>query len=406
MLSRIRKDSSCVDCTFCDFLVKCPKDKRDCVGCGICVKGCPESARKIVPLENKMENKELSVNVVIDSENHSVLAGTTIRGFLMQLGKETYSTHVSHSCCSGGCFNCAVLVDDKLLRSCCTEVKEGMNIVTEREKINEHPPLRLVSFFPQHHADVSIFTHGCNFECGFCHNWNLTFSSRGRPLTPDRTVSVLSNYFEQSKESKGKDNDSLRVGISGGEPTINRRWLVDLVKKLKADYEKIRIQLDTNASLLTKDYIEELYEAGVTDISPDIKGLNLDTFMKLTGHKDKEIAQKLHQSIWKNVEYILSEYADKFYFTVGVPYHPDFVSHEELSEIGNKLASMNNNIDINLIIYQPAFRMRNTKEAPDEDVDKALSLLNETGLKVWCQEGEDISNAVDPMDLMFIMENE
>jgi len=46
--------------------------------------------------------------------------------------------------------------------------------------------------------------------------------------------------------------------------------------------------VDTNATILTRDYIDELVEAGVTDIGPDLKGCYPETFMRITGIEDKE----------------------------------------------------------------------------------------------------------------------
>ncbi|GAW92976.1 radical SAM protein [Calderihabitans maritimus] len=386
MLARIKRNSKCINCGFCEYLVECPGGNKICLGCGICVKGCPTGARSLY----FFNQDRVSTNVIVDGERYSVPAGITVGQALEFIGKNLRS---SQNCCSGGCFNCAVLVNDKLVRSCCTEILEEMEIITQPKEIERHPPLRLVSLYPNYfHASVSVFTCGCNFNCDFCHNWNITFASTGTPLNPLEAAGLVNQMIG----SKG----NFRIGISGGEPTLNRRWLVAFIGELKAKYKQLRIQVDTNASVLTKDYIDELYDAGMTDISPDLKAQELDTFIKITGVKNKELARRYLDTAWQSIEYIVAKYANKLHLAVGLPYHPKLISEEELFSMGKRLASLDRNIDVNLIVYQSAFRMRGEGEASDRHIDQVMSLLSDTGLKrVWCQEGEDIPRAVDPDDL-------
>jgi len=75
------------------------------------------------------------------------------------------------------------------------------------------------------------------------------------------------------------------MAISGGEPTLNKRWLIEYfreLKKLNSDKEA-RLHLDSNGALLTPEYIDELAEAGVNNIGVEPKGLRLETFMDISG---------------------------------------------------------------------------------------------------------------------------
>ncbi|MHB1418742.1 MAG: radical SAM protein [Bacillota bacterium] len=389
MYALAKRSESCLDCHFCDYFIQCPKNNNSCLGCGTCIKGCPAGARSLV----SNQKPRPMTKIMIDGEHCTVPYGITIGQALEITGKRPPTPH---NCCTGGCYNCAVVVDGSLIRSCCTGIHENMKIATDRKEIDSHPPLRLVSFFPGHlHASISVFTHGCNFNCDFCHNWNITFASTGRPVTPQGAALTAGQAISSSQDQ--------RIGISGGEPTLNRRWLVDFIHELKTQFRHLRIQVDTNASLLTKDYIDELYNAGMTDISLDIKGMELDTFIKCTGVTNRELAQEYLTASWQSIEYIIDRYTGKLFYTVGLPFHPDFVTGEELFRMGNRLASLEKDMDVNLIVYQPAFRMRNTDPVPDTDIDNALELLNSTGIKrVWCQEGEDIPLPTDPEDLLLM----
>lgn len=275
------------------------------------------------------------------------------------------------------------------MRACSAGAADGMEVETRSEALRAEEPRRVVSFFPNHfHASMSLFTHGCNFACDFCHNWNLSFSSAGRALTPQEAADTT----QRMTGPKG----NRRTGISGGEPTLNRRWLVEFIGNLKIASKDVRIQVDTNASLLTPDYIDELVDAGMTDFSPDLKGLQVETFQRVTRLEDRELSARHLETAWKAVEYVTSRYGDRIHIAVAIPYHPKLIGKEEVRGMGERLAAMKKGLDVNLVVYQPAFRMGHALPPSNEDISEALELLEGTGVTAWCQEGDDIPQAMSP----------
>ena len=122
-----------------------------------------------------------------------------------------------------------------------------------------------------------------------------------KPLKPNEAA------YRLSVERKHYQVD--RIAISGGESTLNRKWLIPFIehlRKLNPDNEA-RIHIDTNASILTTDYIDELVEKGMTDIGPDLKGIQLETFMTITNLKSQDLAKKYLTTSWESVKYILDE---------------------------------------------------------------------------------------------------
>ena len=401
--STAERSAGCIGCGFCDYYVHCPGSGPNCVGCGACLKGCPTGARVLTPVKGS----RASVEIRVDGESHSVPGKIGLAGALATVGVKGDERF----CCgTGGCGACVVIVDGRLTRPCCTGVTQGMEIVTDREAIEALPPLRVVTFFPGHlHASMSMFTHGCNYACDFCHNWELTFSSSDRALTPEQAAQVTDQMIQQmAKMQQGRapagPGGNQRTGISGGEPTLNRRWLVEYISRLKATTPEVRIQLDTNASVLTPDYVDELFAAGMTDISPDLKGLTLETFRRITGVADPELATQYLDTSWQAVEYILSEYADRLHVAVAVPYHPEFITGDEVLAMTQKLAAMKKDLDVNLIVYQPAFRRGDASRADDAQVEEVVEAMKSTGLTVWLQTGEDIPPATTPDELQFSSE--
>ncbi|MBE0616802.1 MAG: radical SAM protein [Proteobacteria bacterium] len=295
----------------------------------------------------------------------------------------------SLECGTGGCWSCGVLVDGTLARACCTEAREGVDVVTSAEEVARQETRRVVSFFPGHfHADMSVFTHGCNFGCDFCHNWNLTFSSRERSLTPVEAATMTTRLTERT--------GNRRTGISGGEPTLNRRWLVEYIGNLRKASPRVQIQLDTNGSVLTPDYFDELCEAGIADLSVDLKGLDLATFQRIAGVGDSTLATRYLETSWRAVEYAVETYRGRLNVAAAIPYHPLLIQKDEVRRMGMRLAALGAGLDVNLMVYQPAFRMRFVERVAEEDIAEAFETLESTGVRAWCQEGDDIPPAVTP----------
>ncbi|SFQ95366.1 radical SAM protein [Desulfoscipio geothermicus] len=397
-----QSNSNCIDCGFCKYFT-CSWDSK-CTGCGACVIGCPNNARE---LKETKENRR-PVRLTIDGVQCEVPGQITILKTL-ELNGYKINHHHEHEegihapCRTGGCGECSVLVDGVLKPSCVTPVKDGMEVITDNSVIIKYPPQRIASIFNKNlhqMADLqginetSFFMHGCNMNCAACHNWDITFSSIGRPTTPDQLLQQLS--------AKKNGSGINRIGISGGEATLNRRWLVEFVKKVSMyASDGTRIQLDTNASILSNDYVDELIDAGVTDISPDLKGVTVGSFKKLTGLKDKTVAARYLGNAWQVVRYIIEQCADKLFTVVGIPFHKDLSTAEELYQIGKKLAAINPDVAVNLIEYQAAFRKRDLAYISEDETENSLAILQDAGLRnVLCQRAAEMPLAVHPLDLL------
>ncbi|UCF93488.1 MAG: radical SAM protein, partial [Desulfobacterales bacterium] len=249
---------------------------------------------------------------------------------------------------------------------------------------------------PAPHYHPSVFTHGCNYRCDLCHNWDLTFSSTGRSMNPLETASNL--HLDPEKD--------YWVGISGGEPTLNRRWLMTTVRVLRQAVPDSRIQLDTNASLLTPDYIDELVESGITDISPDLKARHLDTFMQMCGIPSASVARRYLDTSWQAVRYLNDTYSGRVFMAVSLPCHPRLHSKQELHEAAGAIAAINPEIPVTLIEYQPAVRRRDWPFLSQKVMDQARQIVTAAGLRnVIVQGGQGIPRAVDPLNLALSAED-
>lgn len=103
-----------------------------------------------------------------------------------------------------------------------------------------------------------LFTNGCNFQCGFCHNPEL-ISINGKGIDNEKLLIDI-----KRKSKKGWYNG---ITISGGEPTLQKD-LPEFIKELKES--GLAVKLDTNGS--NPDMLEKLLKEGNLDyVAMDMK---------------------------------------------------------------------------------------------------------------------------------------
>lgn len=102
-----------------------------------------------------------------------------------------------------------------------------------------------------------VFTQGCNFRCGYCHNPEL-FENKEPVLS-------VPAFFEFLNKRKGKLDG---VVITGGEPTLHGKDLIEFIKEVKS--LGFLVKLDTNGT--HPDVLQELLNKNLLDyIAMDIK---------------------------------------------------------------------------------------------------------------------------------------
>lgn len=112
--------------------------------------------------------------------------------------------------------------------------------------------------FPGYVAAV-IFTQGCNFRCGFCHNPELL------DITDNSKLLDTEEILKFLEQRKGKLDG---VVITGGEPTMQSE-LYAFIKKIKE--LGFLVKLDTNGT--NPKVLKQLLENECIDfIAMDIKG--------------------------------------------------------------------------------------------------------------------------------------
>ena len=154
-----------------------------------------------------------------------------------------------------------------------------------------------------------IFTQGCNFRCGYCHNPSLV-------LPELFGQNQLIDEQEVLQYLEGRKDWLEGVVITGGEPTIHGD-LPDFIKKVKQ--MGYCVKLDSNGT--NPDMLEQLLADKMLDfIAMDIKSNpDAESYSKIIG-KD---ATAIMPNIWRSIKIIQQSGIGYQFRTTLVPHvHP------------------------------------------------------------------------------------
>jgi len=176
----------------------------------------------------------------------------------------------------------------------------------------------------------TVFLHGCNYRCPFCHNSELL---EGRP-EPLMTVEEFLAFLKK------------RVGlldgvcISGGEPTLSA-GLAELMGRIKA--MGYAVKLDTNGS--RPKILKALVAEGLVDyVAMDIKN-SPSRYAGTCGISKIDL-----DAIEESAAFLMSRAVEsEFRTTVVAPFHDE----ESVAEMGRWLYRLNGNAPVKKLFLQP-----------------------------------------------------
>lgn len=147
----------------------------------------------------------------------------------------------------------------------------------ERKPLKEVIPLRTpyaVYFFP---------TNLCNFRCKYCAhaggmiNFEKVYGLRPETMSPEtfrRAVDQLRDFPDRLKV----------INLSGqGEPLLNRD-LPEMIRYARAADVAERIEVITNASLLSREMSGRLIDAGLDCIRISLQGMTAQKYREICGY--------------------------------------------------------------------------------------------------------------------------
>jgi uncharacterized Fe-S cluster-containing radical SAM superfamily protein len=115
---------------------------------------------------------------------------------------------------------------------------------------------------------------GCNLRCVYCWGQKKVWKPNlfGAFYNPKKVSDKLMSFNQPT------------VRISGGEPTICREHLIDVINRIP---EKKSFILETNGILLDESYIKRLTPFKNLYVRVSLKGIDEESFSKITDAKGK-----------------------------------------------------------------------------------------------------------------------
>lgn len=188
---------------------------------------------------------------------------------------------------------------------------------------------------------------GCNFHCKGC--FRPARDESGTKLTAEETLermeqACLNYYGEVPTEAM----------ITGGEPTLDKEYLLSLVRGLKAKgFKKIVLMTNGYALGLDESYVPELEEAGLTEAHVDVKAFSEDVHKWYTGESSKPVLRAIERLDASGIKLV-----------VQTVYMPGIVEAQEIEKIAQFLASVNRDVGYRINPFAPIFAYERVTRRP------------------------------------------
>lgn len=211
-----------------------------------------------------------------------------------------------------------------------------------------------------------IFLQGCHLECKYCHNRDTWDINSGKYESLDEIFTKVIRYKNYICPNGG-------VTVTGGEPLLQVKFLIELFKKLKE--ENIHTCIDTSGMVTITDDIKELLS--YTDlVLLDIKHIDDNKCRDLVGKSNKlelEFAKYLSDN---NIKMWIRQ--------VIVPGYTD--NEEDLLKLKDFIDSLKTVEKVELLPYHNIgefkwkklglkYPLEGIRQATDEDIKKAKEIL-------------------------------
>ena len=210
-------------------------------------------------------------------------------------------------------------------------------------------------------SSYSIATAGCNFQCAFCQNWQISQTSRKK----DKSLSGYELFPEDAVENAIK-NGCKSISYTYTEPTIFFEYAMDIARIARE--KGILNVFVTNGfmSLKALDIIRPYLDA----CNVDLKSFSDKFYRKICKGRLQPVLDSIaymHEiGIWVEVT------------TLVVPGAND--SEDELSSIAEFIAGVDTGIPWHISRFHPDYKFTKTGPTPLETLEKAASIGQKAGL--------------------------
>lgn len=211
-----------------------------------------------------------------------------------------------------------------------------------------------------------LFLQGCHLQCKYCHNRDTWDMNGGKYKSLDDIYDSILRYKNYIVPNGG-------VTVSGGEPLLQVKFLIELFTKLKK--QKIHTCIDTSGMVSLTDDIKKVLK--LTDlVLLDIKHIDDEKCKDLVGRSNKlelEFAKYLSDN---NIPVWIRQ--------VLIPGYTD--DEEDLLKLKDFLSTLNNVKKVEFLPYHSMgefkwkelgfkYELEDVRDATSEDVARAKRTL-------------------------------
>lgn len=211
-----------------------------------------------------------------------------------------------------------------------------------------------------------LFLQGCHLRCKYCHNRDTWDINSGE-------YKSLDDIFEKIMKYKNYICPSGGVTITGGEPLLQVKFLIELFKKLK--HENIHTCIDTSGMVILTDDIKTLLS--LTDlVLLDIKHIDTD--------KSKELVGFNNENELNFAKYLSDNNIPIWIRQVLIPGYTD--DENDLLKLKNFISTLKTVKKIEILPYHDLgkykwkklnlnYELENIRPANEDDINRAKKLL-------------------------------
>lgn len=203
-----------------------------------------------------------------------------------------------------------------------------------------------------------VFTYGCNFRCGYCHNPELI-------VMKNELAWTIAGFFEFLNSRKGKLDG---VVITGGEPCL-QKGLIDFIKQIKD--MGFLVKLDTNGT----------FPSVLKDVLPLVDYIAMDIKAPLYKYRDITQVNIDTEKIKESINIIMNSGIDYEFRTTVVKSQlniKDFAAIGELIKGAEKYYLQkfvpSKTLDTNLM---------SEKTYSNQEFNQIISILNNNIKRIW-----------------------
>lgn len=208
----------------------------------------------------------------------------------------------------------------------------------------------------------SIAAIGCNFQCGFCQNWQISQVKEAKASGLHSEKVKPEDVVKQARQSGSKS-----ISYTYTEPTIFFEYAYEISQLAK---QEGLLNVFVTNGYMTKEMIQMIHPY-LDAANIDLKSFNDDTYRKICKGK---LAPVL-----KNIE--LSKKLNIWIEVTTLVVHGQNDSDKELRRIATFLAELDTSIPWHISRFYPQYKMEDLESTPMEILNRAYDIGKSAGLR-------------------------